>query len=118
MAAIAALETLAGPSTVDLYTDSRYLVDAIEKGWARKWQAKGWMRNKREKALNPDLWARLLTDLATHNVKLHWVRGHAGNRENERCDRLAVAAIRSKKSIDDEGFLRPSSPGPCTTNMF
>lgn len=91
MGVITALEALNRPCQVDLYTDSQYVVNAIEKGWARKWQANGWMRNKKDKALNPDLWQRLLELLETHQVTFHWVKGHAENPYNNRCDELAVA---------------------------
>ena len=91
MGVITALEALNRPCQVDLYTDSQYVVNAIEKGWARKWQANGWMRNKKDKALNPDLWQRLLDLLETHQVTFHWVKGHADNAYNNRCDALAVA---------------------------
>lgn len=90
MGVITALEALNRPCQVDLYTDSQYVVNAIEKGWARKWQANGWMRNKKDKALNPDLWQRLLDLLETHQVTFHWVKGHAENPYNNRCDELAV----------------------------
>lgn len=90
MGVITALEALNRPCQVDLYTDSQYVVNAIEKGWARKWQANGWMRNKKDKALNPDLWQRLLDLLETHQVSFHWVKGHAENPYNNRCDELAV----------------------------
>ena len=91
MGVITALKALNRPCQVDLYTDSQYVVNAIEKGWARKWQANGWMRNKKDKALNPDLWQRLLDLLDTHQVTFHWVKGHAENPYNNRCDELAVA---------------------------
>ena len=91
MGVITALEALNRPCQVDLYTDSQDVVNAIEKGWARKWQANGWMRNKKDKALNPDLWQRLLDLLETHQVTFHWVKGHAENPYNNRCDELAVA---------------------------
>jgi ribonuclease HI len=91
-AVIKALELLKEPCEVELYTDSQYVANALTQGWARKWQANGWMRNKKEKALNPELWERLLKLYDTHSVKVNWVKGHAGHPENERCDRLAVAA--------------------------
>lgn len=78
MGVITALKALNRPCQVDLYTDSQYVVNAIEKGWAKKWQANGWMRNKKDKALNPDLWQRLLDLLEVHQVAFHWVKGHAG----------------------------------------
>ena len=90
-AAIVGLEALKERCNVTLYSDSKYLIDAINCGWAEKWRQNGWMRTKKDKALNPDLWERLLNLLAEHNVELVWVKGHAGHPENERCDRLAVA---------------------------
>lgn len=91
---ITALKALNRPCQVDLYTDSQYVVNAIEKGWAVKWRANGWMRNKKDKALNPDLWETLLGLLETHSVTFHWVKGHATNPYNNRCDELAVAESR------------------------
>ena len=107
LAVIAGLEALTEPCSVTVYSDSRYVVDAIEKGWTRKWKANGWMRNKRERAVNPDLWDRLLTALEKHEVELKWVRGHAGNAGNMRADRLAVAAANGKDLPCDEGFENP-----------
>lgn len=91
MGVITALRALKRPCAVQLYTDSQYVVNAVEKGWAKRWQANGWMRNKKEQALNPDLWQELLELLEVHQVRFHWVRGHAGDEYNERCDALAVA---------------------------
>ena len=107
LAVIAGLEALTERCSVTVYSDSRYVVDAIEKGWARKWQAKGWMRNKRERAVSPDLWERLLSALEKHEVELKWVRGHAGNAGNVRADRLAVEAAKGKNLPRDEGFENP-----------
>ena len=95
MGVITALKALNRPCQVDLYTDSQYVVNAIEKGWAKKWQANGWMRNKKDKALNPDLWQTLLDLLEVHQVAFHWVKGHAENAYNNRCDEMAVAAIKN-----------------------
>lgn len=103
-AVIAGLELLRYPCQVDVFSDSKYVVDAIEKRWAVSWRAKGWRRSTGEKALNADLWAQLLDILAKHKVKFHWVRGHAGHAENERCDELAVAATANPHRIPDEGF--------------
>ena len=97
MGVITALSALNRPCTVDLYTDSQYVVNAIEKGWAVKWRANGWMRNKKDKALNPDLWQRLLELLEVHSVTFHWVKGHAENPYNNRCDELAVMESRKYK---------------------
>ncbi|MCL2528485.1 MAG: ribonuclease HI [Defluviitaleaceae bacterium] len=93
LAAIVALEALKEPCEAEIYSDSKYLVDAIQKGWAIRWKQNNWMRNKKDPALNTDLWERLLSLLNTHKVTFHWVKGHAGNPENERCDALARAAI-------------------------
>lgn len=90
-AVIKALELLKEPCEVTLYTDSQYVANALTLGWAKKWKANGWMRNKKEKALNPELWDRLLNLYDTHEIEIIWVKGHAGHPENERCDRLAVA---------------------------
>lgn len=89
-AVIEGLSALKERCDVTLYTDSKYVSDAIEQGWAKKWRSNGWMRNKKDAALNPDLWERLLELLETQNVKIVWVKGHAGHPENERCDELAV----------------------------
>ena len=107
LAVIAGLEELKQPCSVTVYSDSRYVVDAIEKGWARKWKANGWMRNKRERAINPDLWDRLLKAIDKHEVRFQWVRGHAGNAGNVRADRLAVAAANGPNLPRDEGFENP-----------
>ncbi len=94
-AVIAALSALKEPCNVVLTSDSKYVIDSVTKGWARSWKAKGWVKSNKEKALNPDLWDKLLTLLDKHNVEFVWVKGHAGHPENERCDELAV--IQSKK---------------------
>jgi ribonuclease HI len=104
MAAIAALEALSKPSVVTLYSDSQYLINAMEKGWAKKWQANGWKRNAKEMAKNPDLWERLLKLCKEHKVKFIWVRGHSGNMENEKCDRLAVNVARQSNLLSDDGY--------------
>ncbi len=91
-AVIEALELLKEPCQVSLYTDSQYIANALTKGWAKKWKANGWMRNKNEKALNPELWDKLLNLYDVHQIDVNWIKGHAGHPENERCDRLAVNA--------------------------
>lgn len=90
-AAIEGLSALKEPCLVTLYSDSQYLINAMQKGWAKKWKANGWMRNKKEPAVNPDLWDKLLALFEYHQVTLVWVKGHAGHPENERCDSLAVS---------------------------
>ena len=94
---ITALEALKEPCTVELYSDSKYVIDALEKGWARGWRARGWVKGDKKPALNPDLWARLLELCEYHTVNLHWVKGHASNPYNNRCDELAVAESRKFK---------------------
>ena len=106
LAAIAGLEALKEPCEIRLISDSQYLINAIEKGWARRWRANGWMRNKMEKAVNPDLWERLLALCETHKVRFEWVRGHAGHPENELCDKLATSAAESPNLAIDEAYKR------------
>ena len=119
LAAIAGLEALKQPCRVTIYSDSQYLVHAIERGWAARWRANGWWRNKEERAVNPDLWERLLRYCEVHQVKFMWVRGHAGNKENERCDVLARrAALRPDLRIDAgyegsrDSYLNPADECP------
>ncbi len=87
---IKGLEALKYPCKVTIQTDSRYVVDGIEKGWAASWKKRGWVKADKKPALNPDLWGRLLDLLEVHEVKFTWIKGHAGHPENERCDSLAV----------------------------
>ena len=89
-AAITGLEALKEPCEVTLYTDSKYVADGIDKGWAVSWKRRGWKKADNKPALNPDLWERLLTLLEKHSVKIVWVKGHDGHEYNERCDKLAV----------------------------
>ena len=90
-AVIAGLEALKEPCAVTLTSDSKYVCDAITKGWARSWKKNGWRKSDKSPALSADLWGRLLALLDVHSVTVVWVKGHAGHPENERCDRLAVA---------------------------
>lgn len=94
---IMALRALKQPCRITLYTDSQYVANGITKGWAEKWKANGWMRNKKEPAANADLWEQLLAEILRHEVSIQWVKGHAGHPENERCDRLAVAECERQK---------------------
>lgn len=96
-AAIRGLEALKEPCVVELYSDSKYVIDALEKGWARSWEARGWVKGDKKPALNPDLWERLLELCRRHTVKLHWVKGHAGDCYNDRCDELAVRAAKEQR---------------------
>jgi len=88
---IRALEALREPCAVALYSDSKYVIDGLAKGWAKGWRARGWVKSDKKPALNPDLWGRLLDLCDYHTVTLHWVKGHASNPLNNRCDELAVA---------------------------
>ena len=88
---IEALRALKEPCIVELYSDSKYVIDALEKGWAKGWKARGWIKSDKKPALNPDLWEILLSLCDYHKVNLHWVKGHASNPYNNRCDELAVA---------------------------
>ena len=91
LAVINALKLLKEPCEVTLYSDSQYVCNALKLGWAKKWRDNGWMRNKKDPALNPELWDELLKLYDKHTVNIEWVKGHAGHEENERCDKLAVA---------------------------
>jgi ribonuclease HI len=104
MAVIAALEALKEPCRITLYSDSQYVVNAMAKGWAQRWRANAWQRNKKEKAVNPDLWERLLRVSELHEADFRWLRGHSGNVENERCDRLAFAAATRSDLPEDPGY--------------
>ena len=88
---IRALSALKEPCTVELWSDSKYVIDALSKGWARAWRAKGWIKSDKKPALNPDLWEALLVLVSQHEMHYHWVKGHAENTFNNRCDTLAVA---------------------------
>lgn len=101
MAIIVGLKSLKEKCQVDVYSDSKYIVDAINQGWVEKWRANNWKRNKKEVAKNIDLWKKLLNLLDQHTVTIYWVKGHAGHPENERCDKMAVAAAASPTLVDD-----------------
>lgn len=103
-AAIAGLQALKFPCMVKLYSDSRYLVDAMTKGWAQKWRENGWWRNKKAKASNIDLWEKLIALCNKHQVEFEWVKGHAGLDANERCDKLSMAALKQPNLPADEGY--------------
>ena len=89
---IRALEALKEPCAVELWSDSKYVIDGLSKGWAVGWRKRGWVKSDKKPALNPDLWERLLNLTARHEMRYHWVKGHAENPYNNRCDALAVAA--------------------------
>lgn len=90
-AVISALGALKEPCEVTVYTDSKYVCDAITKGWVYSWKRNGWKKADKKPALNSDLWEQMLTLLKTHKTEFVWLKGHAGHPENERCDRLAVS---------------------------
>lgn len=106
LGAIKGLEALKEPCGVTVYTDSQYVAEAMTKGWAARWRAQGWRRTKTEMAVNPDLWERLLDLCAIHGVRFVWVKGHAGNVENERCDALAGAALMAPDLPADDEYER------------
>ena len=97
MAVIMGLEALKEPCAVELYSDSRYVIDALSKGWAKSWRARGWVKSDKKPALNPDLWEQLLDLSMEHDVTFVWVKGHAGHPQNERCDKLATSYIEQLK---------------------
>lgn len=88
---IRALQLLREPCIVELYSDSKYVIDALEKGWAKGWRARNWVKSDKKPALNPDLWETLLDLCEYHQVHTHWVKGHSTNPFNNRCDQLAVS---------------------------
>lgn len=90
-AAIEGLSALKEPCIVNLYSDSKYLIDGMTKGWARSWRQKGWKKSDGKPALNVELWEKVLELDDYHKINYNWVKGHAGNPNNERCDELAVA---------------------------
>lgn len=104
LAVIKALECLKEPCQVTLYSDSKYVVDSITKDWVYGWKKRGWIKADKKKALNVDLWERLLPLLEKHQVEFVWVKGHAENVENERCDELARKAIASGDFLEDENY--------------
>ena len=90
-AVIRALSLLKEPCIVELWSDSKYVIDGLSKGWAKGWKAKGWVKSDKKPALNPDLWDELLRLESIHALRYHWVKGHAENAYNNRCDEMAVA---------------------------
>lgn len=111
MGVIDGLERLKTKSIVNVFTDSRYVIDGIEKGWAVKWKSKNWYRTRTQKAVNADLWDKLLTLIAKQqSVKFNWVKGHAGHLENERCDELANFALNGENLLIDLGYEPNEKP--------
>jgi len=106
LAAISALEILGEPCEVELHSDSKYLIDAISKKWIDGWKKRGWVTSDKKPVKNQDLWLRLLAAAAPHKIDWRWVKGHAGHRENERCDVLANIAVAKPNRLEDTGFLQ------------
>lgn len=109
-ACIEGLRSLKRPCIVDLTSDSGYVVNAMEKGWVKRWRSKGWNLSPGKPAKNSDLWKLLLDLCAEHTVKFHWIKGHAGHPENERCDALAVEACQLKDLPADIVFETEETP--------
>ena len=103
MAVITGLEALNRACEVDVYSDSKYVVDAFNQHWIDSWLKKGWKRGKNEPVKNVDLWKRLLAVKEKHTVIFHWVKGHDGHPQNERCDELATTAADGDSLLVDEG---------------
>lgn len=108
-AVLEALAALKEPCEVDVYTDSRYVCDSIEKGWVYGWQKRGWIKADKKPAKNRDLWQKLLPMLSRHTVRLHWLKGHAGHPENEACDAMAREFASQKNLPEDAGMLDPAN---------
>ena len=96
-AVIEGLSKLKEPCIVELYSDSKYVIDGLQKGWAEGWKKRGWIKSDKKPALNPDLWEKLLELTQIHQMRYHWVKGHAENEFNNRCDEMAVAESRKFK---------------------
>lgn len=104
MAVIVAIEALKMPSEVEVFSDSKYVINAMAKGWIHGWRQKGWAKADKKTLKNADLWRRVYDAMQPHEVTWTWVKGHAGNRYNERCDYLATFAAQGKNLPTDEGF--------------
>ncbi len=116
--AITWLEKLTKKSKVNLYTDSQYTINGIELGWAKKWRENNWYRTKTEKAVNFDLWEKLLELVSYHDVKFHWVKWHNGHLENERCDELATLTMNMDNLLDDINYIPSVEELQKMTNSF
>lgn len=109
MGVVAALEALNRPCTVELHSDSQYVVNAFNQHWIEGWQRKGWKNSQKEPVKNRDLWERLLKAKEPHEVSFIWVKGHAGQELNERCDELATTAADGTNLLEDTGFTKDVS---------
>lgn len=110
MGIIVGLEKLKKFSEISIYTDSKYVVDSIEKGWAKKWKENNWLQEKQKEAKNSDLWEKLLHLLSKHKTRFNWIKGHNGHVENERCDQLATFGMSQEILMPDYGYIETSSP--------
>jgi ribonuclease HI len=106
LAVVVGLESIKESSQVTLYSDSKYVVDAMRQGWATNWASMGWVRKGGKRVPNADLWKRLLPLIEKHEVTFKWVKGHAGHRGNEKADQLSYAAIGGTHLLEDEGYLQ------------
>jgi ribonuclease HI len=112
LAVIVGLEALKKPDCkVQVHTDSKYVHDAVSKGWLRQWQRNGWRTAQKSPVKNPDLWKRFMIVEAQHQIEFVWVKGHAGIPENERCDVLATTAASGKNLMEDDGYLAGIASG-------
>ena len=105
LAVITALESLKQPCEVEITSDSRYVINAMDKGWINGWHSRGWAKADKKPLKNTDLWKRIHTAIQPHTIKWNWVKGHAGNRHNERCDLLATTAADAKNLPPDKGYI-------------
>jgi len=116
MAAISALELLSEPCEATLHSDSKYVVDALNKNWLTGWKKRAWKKSDKNPVLNKDLWQRLDAAQAKHKMVWKWVKGHAGNELNERCDELVHEAIDAGNLVTDQGYL--DSQAPANDTLF
>ena len=105
LAAIEGLSALKEPCRVKLWSDSKYLIDAVNKNWIDSWQKKGWVNSKREKVKNRELFERLIELMKIHDIEFCWVKGHDGNPQNERCDFLATSAAKGENLLEDTEYI-------------
>jgi ribonuclease HI len=117
-AAIAALGILTEPCAVELHSDSKYLIDAIDKKWIDGWLRKNWITSTKQPVKNKDLWIELLEAIKPHQIRWCWVKGHAGHKENERCDELANAAVTAGSLLEDTGFRDDPLKGSGVDELF
>jgi len=111
MGVIASLEVLRKPCSIDLYSDSQYIINAFNRHWVDGWIKNGWTRGRKEPVRNSDLWKRLVDDMACHSIAWHWVKGHNGHPQNERCDALATQAADSDDLLEDKAYEAEFSSG-------